>query len=316
MENARKRLNPLYGIGVFLFVILATLFVFAPLQYAFGMGGLALTELGLLLIALLSTRIFGQSFREVFPVKKPKFGQIAGTILLWAGTYLLVMLTTITLMFFFPEGFLYMSTSMNSTFSSTPPPITFLIVAILPAICEEAVHRGFIQHTFRNVRNDWVVILSMGLIFGIFHLDPYRFLPTALLGIVLTYVMRKSGNLLFPALIHFINNALSAISSFSGSKQALEDAELLLSAPSFLLLSLGSYLLIGCLAPALLYVGRHLFCKSTGCLKKPSDGRLAVEVIIILFLCALMFVAGFAIILLNMGGMMDIQEILKEMYQP
>ena len=41
-----RRLTPLHGIAAFVIIMLLFLFVFAPLQYYFGMLGLALTELG------------------------------------------------------------------------------------------------------------------------------------------------------------------------------------------------------------------------------------------------------------------------------
>ena len=79
-EEERRRLNPLYGIGLFLIIMVLFIFVFAPLQYHFGMMGLLLTELGLLAVTLLAVRFTGQSFREVFPIYRPRFGQILGTI--------------------------------------------------------------------------------------------------------------------------------------------------------------------------------------------------------------------------------------------
>ena len=70
-----RRLTPLHGIAAFVIIMLLFLFVFAPLQYYFGMLGLALTELGLLACTLLAVRITRQSFRSVFPIRLPKFGK-------------------------------------------------------------------------------------------------------------------------------------------------------------------------------------------------------------------------------------------------
>ena len=224
-EEEKRRLNPLYGIGLFFIIMVLFIFVFAPLQFRFGMVGLLLTELGLLFVTLLAVRLTKQSFREVFPIRRPRFGQIVGTILIWVGCFLFVMLVTLASMMIFPEGFLDISSNMSSMFSSVPAFFSFLIVAVSPAICEEAMHRGFIMHTFRGITRDWVVVLCIGLIFGLFHLDPYRFLPTALLGMGLAYVMRKSNNMLLPALFHFINNSISFLASLSNTGPVSEEAE-------------------------------------------------------------------------------------------
>ncbi|MCI8597580.1 MAG: CPBP family intramembrane metalloprotease [Lachnospiraceae bacterium] len=312
LNEERRRLNPLHGIGMFLIVILVFIFVFAPLQYYFGMVGLVVTELGLLLITLISTRIAGQSFREVFPIYRPKLGQIGGTILLWVGCFLSVMIATIILMYLFPEGFLDVSNSMNTMFSSTPAVVTFLIVAVLPAICEEAMHRGFILHTFKNISSDWIVVLCMGLIFGIFHLDPYRFLPTALLGMGLTYIMRKTHNMVLPALFHFINNGMSVLSSLISSTEDTAEAASILADRSYLLLALGSYLMIGFLAPVLLFVGSYLLRKSSGCLPKRSDARLVLTTVFVILLSVSLLIAGFCIIFLNMNTWMEMEEVIQE----
>lgn len=312
-KEEKHRLNPLHGIILFLIIMLLFLFVFAPLQLHFGMTGLLLTELGLLAVTLLAVRVTGQDFRDVFPIRRPRFGQIMGTILLWAGCFLSVMLVTLITMYFFPEGFLDVSSGMTSMFASVPAFFSFLIVAVSPAICEEAMHRGFIMYTFRGISRDWAAVICIGLIFGLFHLDPYRFLPTALLGMGLAYIMRKSNNLLLPALFHFINNSLSFLASLSGAGAAGEEAQQaaaeLLASPSMLLLSLGSYLVIGCLAPVLLFTGSYLLRKSSGCLKKYSDLRLVFTIIGVAAVSFLMLAAGFAIIMLNMDTAMDMENL-------
>ena len=312
-EEEKRRLNPLYGIGLFFIIMVLFIFVFAPLQFRFGMVGLLLTELGLLFVTLLAVRLTKQGFREVFPIRRPRFGQIVGTILIWVGCFLFVMLVTLASMMIFPEGFLDISSNMSSMFSSIPAFFSFLIVAVSPAICEEAMHRGFIMHTFRGITRDWVVVLCIGLIFGLFHLDPYRFLPTALLGMGLAYVMRKSNNMLLPALFHFINNSISFLASLSNTGPVSEEAERaaaeLLMNPSMLLLSLGSYLLIGCFAPILLFAGSYLLRKSSGCLKKYSDLRLVFTIIGVIALSFLMMAAGFTIIMLNMNSAINLEEL-------
>ncbi len=314
MEEERRKLNPLYGIGVFILVIFVFLFVFAPLQFYLGMAGLVLTELGLLLITLLAVRLTGQSFREVFPVRLPKFGQILGTILLWAGCFLGTMICTLILMYFFPDGFLNVTDSMSTMFHSTPMLLTFLIVAVMPAICEEALHRGFILFTFRNISRDWITVLCMGLIFGIFHLDPYRFLPTALLGMGLTYIMLKSRNILLPALFHFMNNGVSCIANLVSPAEELgTETAFLLADRSYILMSIGSYLIIGFLAPILLFTGSYFLRKSSNCLPRRSDTRLAVSIIIVVFLSFTLLMVGFAILMSHMPELMELEKGIQKL---
>ena len=306
MSPSRRQLNPVYGIAAFIIIEIIFFVVFAPLQYYFGMLGLALTELGLLACTLLAVKLTGQSFREVFPLRRPKFGQVLGTLVLWGGCFLSTMLATLVLMYFFPEGFLQASSDINSIFNTVPAPVQLLIVAVMPAVCEEAMHRGFIQHSFQSVRSDWVIILSMGLIFGIFHMDPYRFLPTAILGIGLSYVMQKTHNIFLPALYHFVHNFISIAPSLGTSVETTAetiDISGLLTSRPFILMSIGSYLMLGALAPILLLAGSHLLRKASGSLPQRTEGRVIAAVILTLTLSGVMFIAGFTIVFLSITAL-------------
>ena len=306
MSPSRRQLNPVYGIAAFIIIEIIFFVVFAPLQYYFGMLGLALTELGLLACTLLAVKLTGQSFREVFPLRRPKFGQVLGTLVLWGGCFLSTMLATLVLMYFFPEGYLQASSDINSIFNTVPAPVQLLIVAVMPAVCEEAMHRGFIQHSFQSVRSDWVIILSMGLFFGIFHMDPYRFLPTAILGIGLSYVMQKTHNIFLPALFHFVHNFISIAPSLGTSVETTAetiDISGLLTSRPFILMSIGSYLMLGALAPILLLAGSHLLRKASGSLPQRTEGRVIAAVILTLTLSGLMFIAGFTIVFLSITAL-------------
>lgn len=305
MDHYRKPLKPRHGILVFVIIIALTIFVAAPVQYFFGMLGLALTELMLLAAALGSALLFRQDLREVFPIHRPRLKPFFATLLTWIGCYMVVLFSTMILVYLFPEGFQNVSESMESVFSTTPLPVTFLIVAVMPAICEEAVHRGFIQYTFRNVRSPFVVVLSIGVIFGIFHLDPYRFLPMTLLGMGLAYVMLRTRNLLYPALFHFINNALSVLAS-SGNTSNQELPSSYYSGP-MMLMTIGVYLILAAVVPFLL-LGAHCL------LRHPEEPKksLVLPSVLCALLTALMIVIGFALLIFTSVSVEDWDALIRE----
>ena len=58
----------------------------------------------------------------------------------------------------------------------------WMVVALTPAICEEVLFRGTVQHAFeKKMRLRWAFLLT-GAIFSFFHLNPVTFIPLALLG--------------------------------------------------------------------------------------------------------------------------------------
>ena len=254
--NVRKRtLKPYHGIILFALVVVFELFGAAPIQARLGMAGVAVTELIILAMAIIPALLLKVNLKEMFPVKKPALRQVFGVLLIWFGTFLLGILITMFIGFFFPQGMAQLGTDMGNIFRSVPMWATYLIVAVMPAICEESLHRGFILTSMKPIRKDWIIVVVMGVIFGIFHLDPYRFAATAILGMGITYVMLKTQNFLMPALFHLVNNSLSVIASFlsagaAGAAQQADTAAVLSSG-----MSLGSYLIIGSIIPFLLLGG-------------------------------------------------------------
>lgn len=249
-----KQLKPYHGIAVFILVLLAILFVAAPIQREWGMYGVAITELIILLSAVIPAIILQTNLKEIFPMKRPLLRQLFGVLLLWAGSYFAVLLITLIIGYFFPEGLTKISNGLQNTFTSVPMGVAFFIIAVMPAICEEALHRGLILSSLASINNKWITVLSMGVIFGIFHLDPYRFLPTAVLGMAITYVMFETRNMILPIFFHFINNALTTYISFTAKSQATPTE----MNSGTMLYAISAYLIIGAIIPFLLLLGARL----------------------------------------------------------
>jgi sodium transport system permease protein len=84
-----------------------------------------------------------------------------------------------------------------------------VLLALTPAICEEALFRGVLLAGTRGRMSAPRAILLNGLVFGAFHLSFYtafRLLPTAWLGILLAWVVLRTRSIWTSALMHFVNN--------------------------------------------------------------------------------------------------------------
>ena len=92
--------------------------------------------------------------------------------------------------------------------------VNVLLVAILPAVCEETTHRGLLLKGLSSlgIRNS--VIIS-SLLFGLMHLNINQFFYATVLGFVIALTVIISKNI-FPAIIiHFMNNFLSVFFDFA-----------------------------------------------------------------------------------------------------
>ncbi len=93
-----------------------------------------------------------------------------------------------------------------------------LIVAVVPAICEETMFRGFIQRSFEfKLKPVWAALIT-AVFFGLYHLNPYEIIPLILLGFYFGFAAYKSDSIFVAYSLHFFNNFVAIIFYFmSGS---------------------------------------------------------------------------------------------------
>ena len=195
------------GLAVFLAAGLVLGYVSFPLQRAFGVYGLAATELITLGIAVAAMAFCRLPLREVCPSGKIGWRQAGGFLLLYiAGQNLATLLTWVTAQFT-PE----VSQRLEEVGQMTHLPlwVAIPVVAILPAVCEEFLFRGVLRRLFSDLP-PMATVLVVGLLFGAFHLDLYRLVPTAVLGVAITYLCVKTDNFYLAVGYHLLNN-LSAV---------------------------------------------------------------------------------------------------------
>ena len=107
-----------------------------------------------------------------------------------------------------------------------------LVIAIVPAIGEELLFRGYLQQSFSKwLSSPHVAIIVTAVLFSAIHLHFQGFLPRFILGVLLGYLFYWSGSLWLPILAHFANNAQAVIISYptfqvdSGVYSVLWDVE-------------------------------------------------------------------------------------------
>mgnify|MGYP002228753945 FL=1 len=134
-----------------------------------------------------------------------------------------------------------------------------LVVALTPAICEEALHRGLLQYSLRGIKKKWVMLLLMGVYFGAFHMSIVRFLPMMMMGIVLSYVRMKTDNMFYSSLFHFVHNASTIVASIAASFLYMFSQGNAAAGSGYATETyIGMYLIEAALMPIGLYMGSRL----------------------------------------------------------
>ena len=294
----QERLKPWMGVVLFAVGVLFLLFIGSYKQSNWGIPGLVLTEAGFLLISILYCVITKVKIKEVFSVKKISGKDFLGVLIMFAGGFLLNLAAIGTSMFILDligrrDAFSEITGLSDFLYGSKSTYIfIMIIVAIIPAICEEAFMRGAVLSNFRSLKKDWMIVVIIGLFFGILHLSPLRFLNTACLGGVLAYIMVKKNNILLPMLLHFLNNFVSSLVGFLNLGQDTDYSSLLENMDVTTIM--GSYLVVGFLAPILLVIGAKILNKE-GC--KPVSFVIGGSI------SAVMLIVGMCMVLIS-GGML------------
>lgn len=91
----------------------------------------------------------------------------------------------------------------------------FMIMAVLPAVCEETLFRGVVQPLFvKGFRNVHIGIIITSVVFGLLHQQFNSFLSITALSIVLGYLKVWSKSLWVPVLMHLFNNGTIVIAVY------------------------------------------------------------------------------------------------------
>jgi membrane protease YdiL (CAAX protease family) len=84
--------------------------------------------------------------------------------------------------------------------------LVVLVVAIVPAVAEETMFRGYIQRSFELKLKPYFAIILTALFFSLYHFNPYGLIPLFILGAYFGFTAYISKSLVIPMILHFLNN--------------------------------------------------------------------------------------------------------------
>ena len=172
-------------------------------------GGLLVTLWVFVLIpALAYPLIVGSPFRETLGLRAPRPLDIALAPLLALSSFVVVAFyATVQSQFLpFPAELEEIFRNLLQLEGMSGYEAVFLL-AVSPAICEEILWRGTFQGELEPRGKALRTALTVGIYFGVFHLNAYRIVPTAIVGCILACVRHRTGSLLPCMLIHGLYNS-------------------------------------------------------------------------------------------------------------
>ncbi len=215
-SNMKKGGVPTTGDAWFMvvFVMFAYLYLGSVLEMKYGFGGIFGIQMIIFVLPLLYVLYTKRSILQTYSFRKTKLMNFVAALFMGCGTMLIgIILTSFVSMLFPTEAEMVSSGLMNELMSDNEL-LTFAVVALTPAICEEMLFRGFLFSAFRGRYKIVVSVLLTAVIFGVYHMSIVRFFTTALLGAALAVIVYYSDSI-FPAMMmHAINNGIAVLQMY------------------------------------------------------------------------------------------------------
>jgi uncharacterized protein len=86
---------------------------------------------------------------------------------------------------------------------------TGMLLIVVAPVAEEVFFRGFLYQAFRNSFGVLPGALLSALIFGAIHLEFFKLVQLAILGVILALLFEKTRSLWSPIILHAVNNSLA-----------------------------------------------------------------------------------------------------------
>lgn len=256
-SEMKEKQMPGYGDLILLLclVLLLIFYIGSFAQIKWGFGGVVIQQLIILLCPVLYAWYMKADAKKLFSIKKPGVSQVAGGVLFGIAAFLCAMIIGVLLVPFFPESADGL-TQLDDMLTSQPAVVLILVVALMPAIGEELLFRGFVMGTLKNKCTGVIAVLVTTLLFAAYHMSLIKMFTIGIIGFGLTYAAYKSGSIVTSMCMHFLNNLLSVlITKYPKQmqhvlpvlfKESLSASDLLLMIAVILICAVLGLLLLGC----------------------------------------------------------------------
>jgi membrane protease YdiL (CAAX protease family) len=92
--------------------------------------------------------------------------------------------------------------------------LVVIVIAVVPALAEEVMFRGYIQRSFEHRISPFKAAAVTAIFFGLYHFSPYGILPLITLGLYFGFAAYLSKSLFIPIVLHFLNNFTAVLLYF------------------------------------------------------------------------------------------------------
>lgn len=92
--------------------------------------------------------------------------------------------------------------------------LAVVIYCLVPAVCEELIFRGIIFNGLNRRFKTPVAITLSALLFALFHVSLQQLVYPFILGMIMAWVVARTGSIVASMIIHFVNNFLVVLMAY------------------------------------------------------------------------------------------------------
>ena len=212
-EMKEKQIPGIGDVVLLLCVVLLLIFyVGTYAQLKWGFGGVAVQQIIILIAPLLYAWYMKADVKKLFSVQKIKPLELLGSVFIGIAAFLMALIVGGLLMPIFPESAKNLS-GLDAMLLEQPVYLLVLVMAVMPAIGEELLFRGFLMGTLKPKCKAWVTIAVTTLIFAVYHMSLIKVFTIGIVGLGLTWAAYKTGSIFASMCMHFLNNFISVMIS-------------------------------------------------------------------------------------------------------
>lgn len=215
------------GSALLFFAVALVVYLYAAVlltKYVPLWGLLGLLQVGVFLgLAVVWARRSGADLREVFWLRWPSRRGVLAVVLLAPGVLgLQTLLRRVVEASWMPgtEEFMRGMQGLMLESNAWPLPMALVVLALLPALCEEAAFRGVVMSGLARTGSRVLAVVGSAVAFGLEHGHPAHALIAAVVGLVLGYATLRTRSIVAGVALHFFNNAAAVLIARSGGAPA------------------------------------------------------------------------------------------------
>jgi sodium transport system permease protein len=202
--------TPTFVLSAFAFVLVLAFYGSLLLTSSGTIVTLLVTEYGFFLApTLLLVAGFGFAVRPTLALRRPSVAGLVAAVLIGSSAWAVAAGLLIRVLP--PPDSLVRALEQLLLLDGAPAPLwlVWLVIACTPALCEELFFRGLVLSGLRRL-GLWPALATCALLFGLAHSSVYRLVPTFFIGLLLSWLVWRTGSIWTGILAHALNNGIAA----------------------------------------------------------------------------------------------------------